>query len=111
MIYIDGSKWKRVDNCTGDVPTKRSGMQGIAFDQEILFFGGCSKYMKDYHNETYLFNPISLNWRTVRCKYSPPPRIDFSLSNISNRRCLMFGGLESYLSYSDTYIFDMSTNI
>lgn len=84
-------------------------MQGVAFEQELFFFGGCSKYLKDYHNESYLYDPVSLTWKLLKCKLSPPPRIDFGLSSLQRKRCLLFGGLESYVSYSDTYIFDLSS--
>jgi len=98
-----------VEGCGGDVPSKRSGMQGVAFEQELFFFGGCSKYLKDYHNESYLYDPVSLTWKLLKCKLSPPPRIDFGLSSLQHKRCLLFGGLESYVSYSDTHIFDLSS--
>jgi hypothetical protein len=107
----ESASWRKVRGCVGNGPSERTGMQGVALEGELLFFGGCSKYLREYHNETYLFDPIETRWTLVPCEASPSPRIDFSMSSLSKQRCLIFGGLETFLSYSDTHLFDLGTFI
>lgn len=103
------SEWRKISPNSGSSPSHRTGMQAVAFEQEILFFGGCSKYLKQYHNDCYLFNPMSLEWKPINTRNVPSPRIDFGLCGLSKKRCILFGGLDGFMSYSDTHILDLSS--
>lgn len=81
-------------------------MQMVAIGDELFFFGGCSQYLKSYHNECYVFEPLKMSWKSLKTLRNPLPRIDFGLTVVSGRRCVLFGGLDGYLSFSDTHIFD-----
>lgn len=110
-LDYETSEWRKITTSSGAIPSQRTGMQAVAFEQELFFFGGCSKYLKQYHNDCYLYNPVTLDWKVFHCKNVPNPRIDFGLCGLSNRRCLLFGGLDGFMSYSDTHVLDLGRNL
>lgn len=104
--HLGTHNWKKVKNYSGEAPSKRSGMQMAAIDDELFFFGGCSQYLKSYHNDCFVFHPLKMTWRLLNTTRNPSPRIDFGLAVVSGRRCVLFGGLDGFVSFSDTHIFE-----
>jgi hypothetical protein len=76
---------------------------------KVLLFGGYSVPTNILHNDTWIFDLDSGEWDSIPCKNPPLPRENFSMSRISEKKVLLFGGTTGSEIYSDLWEFDLDS--
>lgn len=100
----NGSTWTQLDPAT---PPPARDNASLAYDPAtdlLMLFGGNGA--NGYLNDTYVFNPVTLNWTQINPADKPAPRQGASLAyDPATKQMLLFGGQESEFGYSaDTWL-------
>lgn len=123
---IQKKEWQQI-NCTGDIPSPRSGFVASILDGELFVYGGLDP-LYGWLNDGFKYNFGTKIWQKVNFTGSPPtPRDKIGFANLSDNKLIIFGGFgpqdvemeegeeeedgaATFGWFNDTFIFDSSNN-
>ena len=98
--------WELLEPINNPTGRFNHDMSSIGRNQ-VLLFGGMGSLSKK-KNDTWIYNLKTNTWDSIPCKNPPSPRWDFSMTQISDTKVLLFGGsTDSFELKNDLWIFDL----
>ncbi len=87
------SIWKKMIN-QGDIPSPRSGARGIAFNENLYFFGGYSKQSAEFYDDFFSYDLNRGRWEEIDdIGEKPSKRTDHSMV-LYGTLIYIFGGYD-----------------
>jgi N-acetylneuraminic acid mutarotase len=100
--------WKKIERVDGDVPTPRGGHSAVAYNGELIVFGGFDG--KKHFNDIHVLNLEQGVWRKVAVNGIPPTgRSGHTATMIDDKHLMVVGGCQNTLFLNDVHILQLET--
>lgn len=120
---IQENKWHKI-NCTGEIPSPRSGFVSAVLNDQLFVYGGLDP-LYGWLNDGFTYNFQTKNWQKVNFSGClPSPRDKIGYANLDDNKLVFFGGFgpqeieleegeeetATFGWFNDSFIFDSSNH-
>lgn len=100
--------WKKLDRTEGDIPTPRGGHSAVAYNNELIIFGGFDG--KKHYNDIHALDIERGVWRKVAVNGSPPTgRSGHASTLVADKHLMVVGGCQNTVFLNDVHVLQLDT--